>query len=437
MTLDRRQFLTAAAGAGVAGAAALGALHTPIEEALGLAGTTSSRPAAKPVLAASHPTTLVLVALYGGNDGLNTVIPYHDPAYLAARPTLGYPANAVIALDGSVGLHPNLKGLKSLWDAKRLAVVQGVGYPGPNHSHFRSMDIWQSAVPETAESTGWLGRWLDQLGGKDPLVALSLGPTMPKLLEGAKVAGASVPSGRLALPHAAALEGPFRALETPFAGESPLATRIAQSGTDLLTVLHSVSSVLAAQPPLIEPPSLEGGSAAPPTTAAAPSPAKPPGGGGALASQLDLVARLIAGGLPTRVYVVSLGGFDTHANERANHDRLMTELDAGLTGFVNAMATHPQGQGVVVATFSEFGRRLAQNASGGTDHGEAAPLFVTGPGVVGGLYGEAPSLTALDAGDVTFTTDFRSVYATLVERVLGVDPASLLEGRTFPTLAFV
>ncbi|GAC1518219.1 MAG: DUF1501 domain-containing protein [Acidimicrobiales bacterium] len=415
-SLSRRQFIAGATGIGMAGAATVAVATHPLRHP---AARALSKAQAAPVLKAGG--TLVLVALYGGNDGENTVIPYSDPAYLAGRPDLGYRPDEVIALDHELGLHPNLPGLKSLWDAKQLAIVRGVGYPSPSHSHFRGMDIWQSAVPETDEVTGWVGRWLDTAGGKDPLLTLSLGPTLPKLVSGAKTAGSSVPTGAATLPGGGRLDAAFAAVES--SRPSGLAARIAQSGTDLLTVLHSVKDVLAVQPDT----SLE---AAPPDKQA-----KPARNG--LASQLDLVARLIKGGLPTRVYVVSMGGFDTHVTEKQNHANLMGELDAGISGFVKALAADPKGKDVVLMTFSEFGRRVAQNASGGTDHGTAAPLFVAGPTVKGGFYGDQPSLTALDQGDLRYTTDFRSVYATVADRVLGIDPKSVLAGKTFPTLAFV
>ena len=426
-SLSRRQFIAGAGVTAVAGATTAAAVRHPW-----------ARTGAHP--AATHPGTpprsgsgtLVLVALYGGNDGENTVIPYTDPAYLAGRPTLGYQPAEVIPLDHELGLHPNLKGLKALWDAKQLAIVRGVGYPEPSHSHFRGMDIWQSAVPETDEATGWIGRWLDTVGTKDPLVSVSLGPTLPKVVSGARTAGAAVPTGPLSLPGGPRVEGPFAAVEGArlFSGE--LADRVAQSGTDLLTVIHSVSDVLAGQPAGSVDTNLE---TAPPdsTTSVPPRAAARTG----LAAELDLVARLIKGGLSSRVYVVSMGGFDTHVTEKQNHAALMSQLDAGITGFVKAMAADPRGKDVVLMTFSEFGRRVAQNASGGTDHGTAAPLFVAGPGVKGGFYGDQPSLSALDQGDLRFTTDFRSVYATVADRVLGIDPKPVLGGKTFPTIPFV
>jgi uncharacterized protein (DUF1501 family) len=367
---------------------------------------------------------LVLLALYGGNDGLNTVIPYADGAYLGARPSLGYQPGQVIPLDAELALHPALTQLKGLWDAKQLAIVRGVGYPDPSYSHFRSMDIWQSGVPDSDEPTGWLGRYLDRTGGKDPLWALSLGPTMPPLLQGASVAGSALPSGNLTI--ASAIEAPYTALMTPAAGAPALQQRVAASGADLLTVVHAVREVLSAQTPAAGGTNLEGG---PPAS----TPGAAPGAANGLAAQLDVVARLIVGGLPTRVYVVSFGGFDTHGTEKDTHAGLLAELDSAVGTFVRAVAGHP----VVLMTFSEFGRRVAENASGGTDHGSAAPLFVAGPGVKGGYYGGQPGLTGLDDGNLRYTTDFRAVYATVAQGVLGIDQRSVLEGATFPTLGFV
>jgi uncharacterized protein (DUF1501 family) len=426
--LSRRQFLTGAAGVGVAaGASAAGATL--------LGGCSSHRgrtagpvPAGAPAPAATSAGSgrgvLVLLALYGGNDGLNTVIPYADGAYLSARPSLGYQPGQVVRLDAELALHPALTQLKGLWDAKQLAIVRGVGYPDSNYSHFRSMDIWQTGVPDRDEPTGWLGRYLDRTGGKDPLWALSLGPTMPPLLQGASVAGAALPSGNLTI--APALEAPYTALMIPGSGEPPLLQRVAASGADLLTVVHAVRDILSAQTAPAAGTNLEGG---PPTSTPGGVPARATG----LEAQLDLVARLIAGGLPTRVYVVSFGGFDTHGSEKDTHANLLAELDSAVGAFARAVARHP----VVLMTFSEFGRRVVENASGGTDHGSAAPLFVVGTGVKGGYYGDQPSLTDLDDGNLRFTTDFRSVYATVAEGVLGIDQRAVLEGAKFPTLGFV
>ena len=232
---SRRQFLVGAGVAGVAGVAGLTvATHSSIERALGISSTPSTKPTLGNVAAPggvngtgvsstglrSTKGILVLVALYGGNDGLNTLVPYQDSAYLAARPSLGFQADQVIPLDNELALNPNLKGLKTLWDAKNLAIVRGVGHDNPTFSHFREMDIWQSAAPDTEEVTGWIGRYLDQASGHDPLFAMSLGPTLPTLLQGNESAGSSIPSGSLTLPHAALLESPFVAVETPYTGRA-------------------------------------------------------------------------------------------------------------------------------------------------------------------------------------------------------------------------
>ncbi|HXZ62333.1 MAG TPA: DUF1501 domain-containing protein [Acidimicrobiales bacterium] len=426
------------------------------------AGTSSrpvatARPAQAPASPAPARATLVLITLYGGNDGLNMVVPYADPTYAAVRPSLA--VTDPIHLNDALGLHPALTGLKQTWDAGHLAIVLGVGYPDPNLSHFRSMDIWQSAVPETDVGTGWLGRWLD--GQRhDPMRALSLGPTLPLLLQGAHAAASAIPTGRLTLPGGDRVASLLTTMGGSYGGEPVLATEVAASGADLLTVLHDVSAILAAQPPAddatgdqsLEPAATTAGAtssggagsstagatssggAASSTPGATSSGGSASSAGGALGAQLDVVARLVNGGAPTQLYSVSLGGFDTHADEKSNHDRLMGELDAAITSFLAAVAGKP---GVVVATYSEFGRRVASNASGGTDHGTAAPLFVAGTGVKGGFYGTQPSLTNLDQGNLTFSTDFRSVYATLAEKVLGVEPASVLNGASFAPLPFL
>jgi uncharacterized protein (DUF1501 family) len=372
----------------------------------------------------------VLIGLFGGNDGLNTVIPYQDPAYLAGRPRLGYQPSEVLVLGEGMGLHPNLTGLKAVWDAKQLAVVRGVGYPQPNRSHFRSMDIWQSGVPETPEITGWIGRWLDT-DGSDPLRALSVGATLPRALSGRRTSGAAVPLGALKLPGGPGVADGFAALERPFPGESALAARAAQVGADLLTVQKTLSAALATAPS----PPVNGGGGTNLEAGGKAAPGKGQAKNG-LGAQLDLVARLIKAAVPTRVYSVTLGGFDNHATEKDQHARLMAELDQGISGFLQALAGDPHAADVVVMTYSEFGRRVAENASGGTDHGTAAALFVAGASVKGGLYGDQPSLTDLDAGDLRFTTDFRSVYATVLAKVVGVDPKVALDG-SFPLLSFV
>ncbi|OLB73542.1 MAG: hypothetical protein AUI14_25955 [Actinobacteria bacterium 13_2_20CM_2_71_6] len=353
--------------------------------------------------------TLVLVTLYGGNDGLNTVIPYADPAYHAARPELAYKPEEVLHLDDRLGLNPGMKGFADLFREHRLAIVRGVEYAKPDHSHFRSMDIWQTGSPASPTNTGWIGRWLDATGG-DPRHAVSFEPVLPVVLAGANTAGAAVPTatGKRPAPTVAALSG----FGHPSPGEPPLQARAAHSFADLLsidTMIHDLPSP----------------SAAPTEDPNAPK-ATGTGGRDALGAQLDLVARCVEAGVATRVFSVSLGGFDLHADEKEAQQRLLTELDKAVTGFVRRMAKTPQGQGVVVAIYSEFGRRVRANASQGTDHGTASDVFLLGAPVQGGFAGTQPSLTDLDNGDLKVGMDFRDVYATLLHDVLDTDPGKIL-----------
>ncbi len=355
----------------------------------------------------SDAKTLVVVTLYGGNDGLNTVIPYADAAYQSARPELAYKPDEVLKLDDQLGLNPALKGLKALYDEKKLAIVRGVGYPKPDRSHFRSMDIWQTAQPDRPGNTGWLGRWLDAVGG-DPRHAVSFEPVLPPLLAGTTTAGAAVPLTGLKLPagiNPAMLTG----LGKPQSGEPALQARAARAFADLLEVDDMVRQVKDAAPSKAEDDDHS---------------ATATGGHTALDSQLDLVAQCIEAKVATRVFSVSLGGFDTHADEKTPQLGQLTRLDTALSAFAKRVA----GKGVVTAVYSEFGRRVRANASNGTDHGTAGPMFVLGDGVHGGLHGQQPSLTDLDQGDLKFHVDFRSVYATLLARVLQEDPAKILDG---------
>ncbi|GGQ61916.1 DUF1501 domain-containing protein [Couchioplanes azureus] len=394
-TLTRRRFLTAG-GVVAAGALAAGATAYTLRDILGFSG---EEPRGR---------ILVVVTLYGGNDGLNTVIPYADPAYAANRPQLAYPADEVLPLDGGLALNPALPGLHRLYGDGRLAVVQGVGYPRPDRSHFRSMDIWQTASPERPATTGWLGRWLDTAGG-DPRLAVSFEPVLPPLLAGARSAGATVPGGTLELPPGVTGDV-LTGLGAPSAGESPERARAAACFADLARV----RDLVAGTAPEEDDQEQEAGEPATATGGQAP----------ALERQLALVTRCIEAGAATRVYSVSLGGFDLHADEKKAQEAILASLDGPLAAFVDRMA----GREVVVAVYSEFGRRVRANASDGTDHGTAAPVLLLGAGVPGGLHGHAPSLTDLDDGDLRHTTDFRDVYAMLLADVLGADPEPILGG---------
>jgi uncharacterized protein (DUF1501 family) len=367
---------------------------------------------------------LVVLTLYGGNDGLNTIVP-NDPTYLSQRGALAYQPNETLALDTSFGMNPSMTGLKGLWDQKRVAIVHGVGYANPSRSHFRSMDIWQSGASERVELSGWLGRWHDATGS-DPLRMINIGASLPRYMVALKGGGgAALPNGTVTIPGGKKFTNAFAELGRGPGNElGPLGARLASNFTDLQRVVDQVGPILKGGVEGSGTANLEGGATASGL------------GNTVLDRQFDEVARLIKGGAPTRAYGVALGGFDTHATERDQHRLLWASVDKAVTNFVNAMAADPRGANVSVLIYSEFGRRVAANLSNGTDHGAAAPVLVVGPAVKGGHFGDPPNLTDLDAGDIKFTTDFRRVYATLLGTTLAVDPAAVL-GQSFAPLPFL
>jgi uncharacterized protein (DUF1501 family) len=408
--LTRRRFL-AFSGVAAAGALGLGATQVNWTQLLEAAASDPLDPRAG---------VLVVITLYGGNDGLNTLVPASDPAYQNARPELAYRPDEVLDLGEGLGLNPALDGLKALWDNDQLAVVRGVGYPKPDRSHFRSMAIWQTASPESSGRTGWLGRWLDATT-TDPLTAVSLESVLPPLLAGEKVAAASLPLSGLTLPPGR-LGTALAQLGRPDPADGPWQARAATSLADLQRAAVTLGPAADRSPPPADPESPDetqdkGASA---------------GGAGQLGAQLDMVANLVEMGVPARAYSVSLGGFDTHSDERGTQERLLGQLDTALAGFHRRLQATDRGKQVVALVYSEFGRRVRANGSDGTDHGTAGPVFLLGRGVRGGFHGAEPSLTDLDDGDLKFGTDFRSVYASVLDRVLGADPAQVLGGWSQP-----
>jgi uncharacterized protein (DUF1501 family) len=415
-TLTRRKFLLAS---GVTGAAALvGGAGAVTWNELHSAAARDPLPQGAGIL--------VLLTLYGGNDGLNTVVPAADPAYQSARPDLAYQQHEVLDLGDGLGLNPAMTAMHDLWTGGKLAIVRGVGYPQPNHSHFVSMDIWQTASPAEPSTSGWLGRWLDSQPDDQlrTLRAVSLGAVLPPLLAGTKTAGSSLPLGRFALPKGAAGSA-LQALGHPSTQDCPNAAYAARDTADLFTVSGAFGASLSAA-------HASGGAASKGTKGTQNKGAA----AGSLAQQLDIVAGCIESSVPTRVYAVSLGGFDTHSAEKGTQSTLLKEVSDALGAFQQRISAGSRARDVVLVAYSEFGRRVTANANQGTDHGTAGPVFVLGDSVRGGFVGEQPSLTDLDAGDLKFHTDFRSVYATVLDRVLGVDPASVL-GGSFPALPFV
>ncbi len=402
--VTRRRFL-ACSGVVAAGALAVGATRIHWTDLVAAASRTPLDPAAG---------VLVMVTLYGGNDGLNTVVPAADPAYSSARAELAYRTDEVLDLGDALGLNPGMAGLHQLWGSNELAILRGVGYPKPDRSHFRSMAIWQTAAPESSVGTGWLGRWLDATT-TDPLLAVSLDTLIPPMLAGEKLAGASLPVAGLKVPKTA-LGRSLGLLGRTDPDDGIWQSRAAKSIADLGAVQRTLEPAAEQNPDEDSPTSDENAQGA------------SAGGQSALARQLNLVATLVEMGVPTRVYSVSLGGFDTHSDERGTQQRLLTQLDAALAAFQARLAKTDRGKQVVTAVYSEFGRRVTANASDGTDHGTAGPVFVLGRGVTGGFYGTEPSLTDLDDGDLKAGLDFRTVYASLLSSVLGAEPGGLLNG---------
>jgi uncharacterized protein (DUF1501 family) len=365
---------------------------------------------------------LVLVQLAGGNDGLNTVIPFQDGTYHDARPTLRQD-QGVLQLNNQFGLHPNLKYLKGAWDAGQLAVVQGVGYPNPNLSHFASMAIWESASVQGGIGDGWLGRYLNYLDqvGESPnhaLEGVSAGSMVPPELR-SKTPVTVLQSIKAFRLQPVNEHGTMVDVENPLmkfygslrtSSPAPFGALLDSTLQEAITASRALLATDASYQPM------------------AAYPDKSP-----IASSLKMVAETIVSGLGVRVAHVTLGGFDNHAREKPVHDKLLLDLDKALGAFMQDLTGHGLADRVLVMTWSEFGRRVKENGSAGTDHGTAAPMFLLGTPVNGGLYGEAPSLSALDNGNLKFTVDFRSVYASVLADYLKA-PAQDLLGGNFETL---
>jgi len=339
---------------------------------------------------------LLLVELKGGNDGLNTLVPYADPKYHELRPGIGVPRERVLPLDGKVGLHEKLEPPMESWKAGDLAILQGVGYPYPNRSHFRSIEIWDTAsAANQTLSEGWIaqafhGANLPKGAGVDCIVAdtnalPSTGPGLRTIVmqdaenflrqaRSVKDPAGTTDGGNLALRH-------------------------------LLAVRHEINAAAAGLRDKLR---------------EAPTPAHTYGQEFLLGRQLDLATRVVASGVPVVAVKMALGGFDTHANQVQTHERLLTFLATNLATLRRNLITADLWKDVVVMTYSEFGRRAKQNASGGTDHGTAAPHFVMGGAVKGGLHGAYPSLSDLQDGDLRHTVDFRSVFAAVAHACWGL-----------------
>ena len=376
---------------------------------------------------------LVLVQMAGGNDGLNTVVPYGDPEYRRARPGIRISKGEVLRIDDYLGLHPGMTGFKELYDEGTLSIIQGVGYPRPDRSHFRSMDIWHTARPsvrsevETASiENGWLGRALD-------LTASRHTGTMPALAFGVDRLPLALVASKVHVPTVRSLKEYRLSLGSGPKSDRQLRRRLieeladrpdsaGEAGSELDFLRKTSLTALSTADRLEEVMSSDKTSVVYPENG--------------LARKLKMVAQIIAADLGTRILFVSLGGFDTHSQQKGAHQALLTELSSAVRSFFEDLKGRRLDDRVLLATYSEFGRRVKENGSLGTDHGAASQLFIASPSVKGGIHGKHPSLTDLTRGDLKHHTDFRSVYATLLEKWLEFPSEPVLGGK-FETLDFV
>ncbi len=341
--------------------------------------------------------TLVMLHLRGGNDGLNTVVPYTDPLYSTLRPAIAINRAQVRKITPELGLHPTLAGLEALWKQERLAIVNGVGYPQPNYSHFRATEIYYTAQPEQTPSSGWLGRTLQQRDTGSPLRAVALEKEKPLALMGA-------PTGVVSLTDFRQFNLPFdvRATMTMYQEYAKLPGArgaVARRALKAFGVAKRIAQL---------------------------KPVRGSGLYGGLGNDLGKALALLKTDLDLEVIALSFGGFDTHASQAGSHNRLLGQMGNNLRAYQALLARMGLEDKVVTCVFSEFGRRASENLSGGTDHGAAYPAFIIGKGVKPGMHGAQPRLDDLDRGNLKYTTDFRSLYSSLLRDFLRVDPKPIV-----------
>ena len=368
---------------------------------------------------ASDGRILVVLEMAGGNDGLNTVVPFRHDAYRRARPKLGIPTADILKVTDELGLHPSMTGFARLLDDGKLAVIQGVGYPNPNRSHFESMDIWHTCQrKELPRQDGWLGRFLESdavnasqdpaglhLGPeKQPLAVMSRNVRVPSIqsLDEFRLNGSEQESFRKAVKS---LTDARRETDNDLLGFVQSSSQAAISASD------RIGSVGITKKPDDNPSETD------------------------LGRKLQTVANLIASGLESSVYYVRIDGFDTHAGQPAAHAALLRQVSDAVSHFVRTNEAEGVADRVLTLCFSEFGRRVQENASEGTDHGTAGPMFLAGNGVEAGLIGVHPDLNDLQDGDLKHHTDFRQVYATVLQHWLNCDPTPILKGHYEPIRA--
>lgn len=408
-------------------------------------GLVQPAPGARSIPGVPEDRILVVIQLSGGNDGLNTVVPYGEAAYYRARPGIAIREERVIKLSGSSeGLHPTMGALADLYNDGLLSVIQGVGYPNPNRSHFTSMDIWHTA-DTSATGDGWLGRYFDAEcvgygafeGGRapasarptapNPQIGIAIGPSAPLAMKGRKMSGISFESADL-FRWTGSSTGTGRRGEEVHRELAEAYDAITRAGTpegvdpdsnlgfltrtalDAQVSSDLIRRAVAARPRVTYP-------------------------GSELSRQLQMVASMIQARLSTRVYYVGMGGFDTHSGqggEQGRHATLLNQFAGALKAFYADLKAQGNDGRVLTMTFSEFGRRVGQNGSQGTDHGTAAPMFLAGPMVRPGVLNPHPSMSNLDQGDLRYSVDFRQVYAAILERWLKADARPILGGSFRP-----
>ena len=362
------------------------------------------------------PTVFVVVQLTGGNDFMNTVIPYGNGTYYDSRPVIGIPQERVLPIDSYLGFNPSFAPVKELYDEGRVAIVQGVGYPDSSRSHFRSTDIWHTAEPDRIGNEGWLGQVVHEMDPlkENPLTCVNIGRGLPRAMSKPGVPITSVGD----LDNYGVMSGIagdaerrqaleiFEKMYAPAVGTGLVREYVAQTGMDVLRG----SDVLKRAPEIYSS-----------TVEYADNP---------IANGLKDATRVHLADLGTRIIYTQHGGYDTHANEVPNHPRLLTELSGAIMDFFQDLRDHDASDNVVMLVFTEFGRRIRDNGSG-SDHGAGGGSFVIGERVRGGLYSEYPSLDSdkQTDGDMAHTYDFRGLYTTLLERWMGVEAAPIVGGH--------
>ena len=360
--------------------------------------------------------SLVVIQLSGGNDFLNTVVPYTNDLYYDLRPTVHITPDEVLRLDDTYGFRPGLEAMKQLWDEGQVAVINGIGYPKPDRSHFRSMDIWHTAEPAAIAKEGWLGRVIRELdpNSENVLTGVNFGRGLPRALGCRGVPVASVgdldtyglyPDLQDEWARKAAL-GTFAKMYGGAAGGDVVRQYLGQTGSDALKGADILRTAPGKYASSVEYPDT------------------------ALAKNLKSIAQVMCADLGTRVYYTSLGGWDTHSGELATHAKLWQEVSDGVGALMADLKEHGREDEAVILIFSEFGRRIRDNGSG-CDHGSGGGAFLIGNSIKGGMYGEFPSLKLEDQleGDLHFNNDFRCTYTTLLEQWMGLEAAPIVNGQ--------